>query len=224
MARARIVRPAPAFPLLIVFLLPLVAAAAAVGQETETATATAPAAVPNPTPNTRALQPGAERPQAKVEALAWIAGHWRGPGLGGTSEEVWTEPSGGAMLGMFRSLGPDGEVRFYELFTLGPDDEGSLTIRLKHFNPDMTGWEEKDEMVTFPLVALSEDAAWFDRLTFHRAGPDELHVHLAIGQPDGTAREETFRYHRIGIARATSGAASTGLVSSSVATRNASVP
>jgi len=224
MAGARVVRPAPALPLLIFFFLPLVAATPAVGQEAETATPTASAAVPNPTPNTRALQPGAERPKATVEELAWIAGHWRGPGLGGTAEEVWTEPAGGAMLGMFRSLGPDGEVRFYELFTLAEDDDGSLSIRLKHFNPDMTGWEEKDEMVTFPLVALSEDAAWFDRLTFHRAGPDELHVHLAIGQPDGTAREETFRYHRIGTARATSVPASTGLLSSRVVTRSASEP
>jgi len=175
----------------------LLAALPAAGQEAETAEPAATSAAEGSTPNTRKLQPGAERPQAKVEQVAWIAGHWRGPAFGGTSEEFWTEPSGGAMLGMFRSLGPDGEVRFYELFTLGEDDEGSLSVRLKHFNPDMTGWEEKDEMVTFPLVAISDDTAWFSGLTFRRAGPDEMHVHLALRSKDGSVREETFRYTRV---------------------------
>lgn len=196
MPAARSLRPAAAVPLLILvsgLLLPTALPAA--GQEAETAE---PAATSEgSTPNTRKLQPGAERPKAKVERVAWMAGHWRGTAFGGMSEEVWTEPAGGAMLGMFRSLGPDGEVRFYELFTLGDDDEGSLSIRLKHFHPDMTGWEEKDEMVTFPLVALSDDTAWFSGLTFRRAGPDEMHVHLALRSKDGSVREETFRYTRV---------------------------
>ena len=200
MPAAPSLRPAALFSSLIFCCFLLLTALPAAGQEgevAETAAATATAAAEGPTPNTRSLQPGAERPKVKIEELAWIAGHWRGPAFGGTSEEVWTAPAGGAMLGMFRSLGPDGAVRFYELFTLAEDDQGSLTIRLKHFNPDMTGWEEKDEIVDFPLVALSDDAAWFEGLTFRRAGPDEIQVHLALHGKDGTAREETFRYTRV---------------------------
>ena len=45
-------------------------------------------------------------------------------------------------------FGDDG-VEFYELLLLTVE-EGSLSLKVKHFNADFTAWEAKDEAVRFP--------------------------------------------------------------------------
>lgn len=112
---------------------------------------------------------GAESPAAMIGDLAFLAGHWIGDGLGGCAEEIIAEPSGGQMMGMFRQMKPDGTLMFYEFYTFA-EEGGSVALRIKHFNPDHTGWEEKDDFVKFPLVALEGSTAFFDGLTFARAG------------------------------------------------------
>ena len=97
------------------------------------------------TANTLALNEGNTSPAAEIHQIDWIAGHWKGEAFGGHVEEVWSKPAGGAMMGMFRLVQGD-EVGFYELLTLLEED-GSLVFRLKHFNSDLTGWEEKNENV-----------------------------------------------------------------------------
>ena len=54
------------------------------------------------------------------------------------------------------------------------EEEGSLTLKLKHFHADFTGWEEREELITFPLVRLSGGAAYFYGLTFCRVDKDSL--------------------------------------------------
>ena len=71
------------------------------------------------------------------------------------------------MMGVFR-LVQGGKAGFYELMTF-KEESGSLVFRLKHFNADLTGWEEKGETVDFQLVAIEEYVAFFDGITFiHR--------------------------------------------------------
>lgn len=157
--------------------------------------ATLAAQKPGLTANTLAWDSAQARPAAVVADFGWLAGHWRGPGLGGVAEEVWSAPEANSMMGMFRLLKDDGVV-FYELMSLQPDG-GSVVLALKHFNADLTGWEERDEVRRFRLLRLTPDAAYFDGLTFRRIGADSVVVHVAIGQRDGTAREEDFRYTRV---------------------------
>lgn len=73
----------------------------------------------------------------------------------------------------------------------------SLVLALKHFNADLTGWEEKNEVRRFRLLKLTPTEAYFEGMTFRRLGPDSVHVQVAIEQRDGTAREEDFRYTRV---------------------------
>jgi hypothetical protein len=47
---------------------------------------------------------------------------------------------------------------------------GSISYRLKHFNADLTGWEEKNEVQSFGLVAREGDTWFFDGLTIRRDG------------------------------------------------------
>ena len=92
-------------------------------------------------------------PPAALKDVAWLTGDWVGTGLGGVSEETWSVPAAGAMIGTYR-LVVDGKASFYEFMNLIEDD-GSLLLRLKHFNADMTGWEDKDKFVSFRLARLA---------------------------------------------------------------------
>ncbi|MEQ8676242.1 MAG: DUF6265 family protein [Aggregatilineales bacterium] len=93
----------------------------------------------------------------------WMIGKWRGShGTYGedTVEEHWSEPgTGGTMMGMFRWEKPDG-VWFYELLVIEQND-AEVFMRLKHFNPGLKGWEEKDEATEFLLVQLDYRRAVF---------------------------------------------------------------
>ena len=146
------------------------------------------------TPNTLRLAPGAAPAAARITDLAWLVGSWTGEGLGGQIDEVWSQPSGGAMVGYFR-LVRDGKPVFYEILTLREVD-GSVEMRLKHVNPDMTGWEEKNDFVTFKLVKLDATAAYFSGLTFRRVGADLIEGYLALRQND-VVREEKLVYRRV---------------------------
>ena len=69
------------------------------------------------TENTLRLDEGAPSPRAKITDVAWMAGYWRGPGLGGMSEEIWSQPAGDRMQGIFTLSREDGLV-FSEAMTL----------------------------------------------------------------------------------------------------------
>jgi hypothetical protein len=131
-----------------------------------------------------------------VADLAWLAGVWTGEGFGGQIDEVWSAPGGGAMVGYFR-LVKDGKPVFYEILTL-VESEGSVEMRLKHVNPDMTGWEEKDRFVTFRLVQHDATGAYFSGLTFRRVSPDLMEGYLALrDRESNTVHEEKFIYRRV---------------------------
>ncbi len=142
--------------------------------------------------NTVELTPGAARPKAAIGDVAWIAGHWKGEALGGISEEIWSGPLAGSMMGSYR-LVKDGKVAFYELITI-VEESGSLAVRLKHFRGDLTGWEEKDVVRSFPLVKLEKDAAYFDGMTYRRLPDGALESFVLIRHKDGKASEERFLY------------------------------
>lgn len=140
----------------------------------------------------------AEPPKATLADMHWLVGHWTGTALGGFVEEIWSEPRGGAMMGMFRLVKGDTPV-FYELLHVVEVD-GSLAIRLKHFNRDLTGWEEKAQVREFRLVAIRDGAYHFEGMIFYPTA-DTLKVVLSIGQKDGSVREETFTYRRVALSR-----------------------
>ena len=147
------------------------------------------------TENTLRLDEGAERPAAVIEDVAWLAGSWAGEAFGGRFEDVWSEPSAGTMMGMYKVI-QDGAPAFYEL-QLIVEQDGSLAWLVKHFSTDFTAWEEKDEYVTFPLVRLTEDTAYFSGLTVRRVSADELRVFLAMDQ-GGERAEVGMTYRRAG--------------------------
>lgn len=118
-----------------------------------------------------------EPPAATIADAAWLVGSWQGEGFGGTIEEVWSDPSAGSMMGMFKLMHND-EPSMYEL-ELIVEEEGTLVLKVKHFEANFSAWEEKEEFLSFPLVKLTDNAIYFEGLTFNRVGPDKLEVYLA---------------------------------------------
>ena len=57
---------------------------------------------------------------------------------------------------------------------LVPEGE-SIVYKVKHFHPNLTGWEEKEESVDFPLVKVSHNIAYFQGLTIMRDGDQLIH-------------------------------------------------
>lgn len=123
-------------------------------------------------------------PEASLEDVAWIEGHWFGSAFDGIIEEVWTAPLGNSMMGVFK-LVVEEKVQFYEILTIS-EEGGTLILRLKHFHNDLKGWEEKDESVDFPLVKMSEDNVFFDRFTFEYKSENEMNVYVLLDNEHGT--------------------------------------
>lgn len=122
---------------------------------------------------TRLGEEGFESPPATLAQMDWLIGQWSGEGIGGApAHESWLPPTGPTMVGTFVQQTAQGEIQFSEILYLMEEDD-TLVLRLKHFNADLTGWEEKDDMLTFRLVATEPCAAYFHALTLRCADPEK---------------------------------------------------
>jgi hypothetical protein len=145
-------------------------------------------------PNTLSYDKEVGSPKADINSLRFIVGHWKGEAFGGITEEIWTAPLGGSMMGAFK-LVVDDQVNFYEIETITTIN-GSLILRLKHFHSNLKGWEEKDETVDFRLVKVLDDKIYFDDFTFEKISDDEINLYVVI--ENGEERNEVkFNYKRV---------------------------
>jgi hypothetical protein len=144
-------------------------------------------------PNLLFLKDKQESPAANLEVVKWLSGHWRGEAFGGLIEEVWSAAVGGSMMGAFK-LVVENKVQFYEIETISEENQ-SLIFRLKHFNKDLKGWEEKDQTIDFKLVKVTENKVYFNGLTLEKISNDEINIYVAI-KDGGITTEEKFTYTR----------------------------
>lgn len=128
-----------------------------------------------------------------IDDAAWLAGRWVGEGFGGQMEESWSPPIGGQMIGHFRYW-RDGEPQFYEIMMLDVAD-GGVRMRVKHFNPDFSGWEERGEWVTFEPVSAAPNTLIFDGLEIRREAPDRIVMTIRIRRGE-TVTDEILRFQR----------------------------
>lgn len=136
-----------------------------------------------------------QTPAASIEDFAFLTGYWVGEGMGGLSEEVWMPPSDDRMFGIFKQSDSNGLI-FTEFMEITRVD-GKFILRLKHFNPDFSGWEEKSEYLTFASTGTSADGADFGSLRYKVNESDVLHIELDMRQKVGTVRTETFVLNRV---------------------------
>ena len=93
----------------------------------------------------------AQAPRASIRDVAWMEGTWVSASTGRTVEERWTNPAGGAMLAISRTLGGDRLVEFEFLRVV--EREGSLVFIAQ---PGGT------PPVEFALTRLEGDSATFE--------------------------------------------------------------
>ena len=124
-----------------------------------------------------------------------LIGHWRGEGLEGVCEETWLPESAQIMLGTFKLMQND-QVNFLEIMTLSIDSIGPA-VRVKHFNADMTAWEDKADMVIFRHDSTSAGKFFFGGLTFMKPTEDSLNIGIRFKASDGSRSEETINCRRV---------------------------
>ncbi len=139
------------------------------------------------TEHTWQLSDGEARPAASIEDAAMLVGSWTGTAFGQRFEETWNPPSAGTMVGMFKLIGDDG-VSFYELMLL-TEEEGTLFLKVKHFNPDFTAWEDKADYVTFKLVKKSPNELHFGGLSFYRRSDDRIDGYIVMRSGDQVSEQ-----------------------------------
>lgn len=124
-----------------------------------------------------------------IDNYQWLVGHWVGDGFGGVSEEMWAPAVDGVMMGMYRNV-QNGKVSFYEFIHLSKEG-----MRLKHFKPDLVGWEDKEEMVKFELLDYDDNTLIFDALKIIRIDNDNMKMELKLKQ-NGAVSTEVFKFSR----------------------------
>ena len=119
-----------------------------------------------------------------IDDAAWLSGRWVGEGFGG---QIMV---GGQMIGHFRYW-RDGQPQFYEFMVMDVV-EGGVRMRLKHFNPDYTTWEDRETWTTFEPV--SPEALVFHGLAIQREGEDRI-VTTSIRRGE-RANDEILQFRR----------------------------
>jgi len=146
------------------------------------------------TENTFKLDESSPRPKASIEQASWLVGNWVGTAFGNRFEEVWNPASAGTMVGFFKLYNDEGVV-FYELLVL-EEEEGSLSLKVKHFGANFHAWESKEDFTNFKLVKIEPNAIHFSGLSFYRAGPDKISAYIVMKGKDGAVSEEPLNYER----------------------------
>ena len=144
--------------------------------------------------NTLSFTEGGKSPEATLDDVSWIAGHWKGEAFGGIAEEIWSPPIGDSMMFVFK-LVSEGKVQFYEVGHIQQTGE-TLLLQLKHFHASLKGWEEKDETVDFKLVQIDGNRVYFDGFTIEKISGNEINMYVLVGDEDGSSEEVKFNYKK----------------------------
>jgi len=144
----------------------------------------------NPCDMIRLLAPGQAPAPATLGDIAWLEGQWFGQMPNAVVDNVVMPARGGQMPSFVRAL--DGarndHIVFYEM-TVFVEVGTSITQRVKHFTPELSGWEAQSAYIDRPLVAKDNTSLYFDGSTFTRTGPDSYtvyHLNRNNGEEAGT--------------------------------------
>ncbi|MHA1110946.1 MAG: DUF6265 family protein [Promethearchaeota archaeon] len=83
----------------------------------------------------------------QLSSLEWIVGKWYGENSQNIMEEDWHPIMGDAMAGWFRWK-KENSIFLYE-FMLFQQVDNIVVLKIKHFDSNLVGWEEKDKWVEY---------------------------------------------------------------------------
>lgn len=124
-----------------------------------------------------------------LEDLAWMAGHWVGSSSDVVTEELWTAPAGGVMLGIRRDVS-QGRPAFFEYLRIEACTSGLVYVA----SPRGVGTTE------FVLVRVGDTEVVFEnrdhdfpqRIIYRRSG--DLLMARVEGAVDGHQRSEQWEW------------------------------
>jgi len=112
---------------------------------------------------------------ATVEDLKWMAGTWEGSKNGVHSEEVWTPPSGGLLLGMHRDV-KDGSAVGFEFFRIQVH-QGAITYLSQPGGKPVTPFPLKESGPT-RVVFENPTHDFPQRVIYWQTKPNELRARI----------------------------------------------
>ena len=133
-------------------------------------------------------------PPSEVDKLGFIAGCWTMVRPNGTRiDEQWFAPSGGAMIGMSRSV-RDGKLREFEFMRIVPGADGK---------PQYVAIPSGQTEATFPMKEVGENSVVFEnpahdfpqRILYRLVDQNTLVARIE-GSYAGQARSADFPYQR----------------------------
>jgi hypothetical protein len=136
----------------------------------------------------------ADAPSAKVDDFAFAAGCWRAVDGATTTEEQWSRPAGGVMLGTARVVA-NGRTVFTEFVEVREKPEGlTMTVALGIGKP----------ATSFTRIAAGAGEVVFEnkahdfpqRVRYRNDGKDALFARVE-GTEKGQAKGEDFPYQRV---------------------------
>ena len=126
--------------------------------------------------------------------ISWIVGDWVGDGFGGVSYEHWSQPIAGTMLGTYRHVG-DGKNSFFELFTISKNADGTFIMKLRHFNPDLSAWEDKEGQLVWEWKGKTNNGFTFGPCTYNLVGEGQMEIELKMIN-NGKPETEIFHFQK----------------------------
>lgn len=147
------------------------------------------------TEHTYTLAEDESAPVATLEDADWLVGSWTGTAFGKNFEEVWNAPTADSMIGLFKLYDDEG-VSFYELLLMTVEN-GTLSLKVKHFSPEFVAWEEKSDFINFKLVKLEENALHFSGISFYRRGDNHIDGWIVMRKGEELVEHE-LKYTRQG--------------------------
>jgi rhamnogalacturonan acetylesterase len=134
-----------------------------------------------------------------LDQLRFLCGRWVGRDASGETEEQWSPPANNTIMGMYREMS-NGKTTFYEFFVISQEPD-KLVLRMKHFDANLAGWEDKDKSLIFDVVSLSQNEVTFQsrddakpiKLAYTRTNDKQLDAILIHERGGKTLRDE-FHY------------------------------
>ncbi len=127
-----------------------------------------------------------------LEAMSWLSGCWRTASGDAVTDELWTTPSGGALLGLSRTI-QDGKTLWYEFLQIRQQGDSILYVARPSEQPE----------AAFLLTARTDSTLLFENpahdfprlILYVRISPDTLLARIE-GREDGMPRVAELRYGR----------------------------
>ena len=136
---------------------------------------------------------GTPPPRATLDLVTWLEGSWEGALPEGMQQHIVLAPAADQMPGFARGWTSEGDILFYEINVFTEVGE-SIEYHVKHVSSELFAWEGQDGFVRHRLVRFSDEALFFDGITFVKNGPDSHIVYFRI--PEGEREGEVIVVHQ----------------------------